>query len=102
MSSGIPYKLLKEIFHTEINYRLNLEFTQSNKEHRKQKIKNIKNLLLFFCLFALSRAPPTAHGGSQARGLIGALTTGLRHSHNNTGSKLRLRPTPQLTAILNP
>ena len=40
-----------------------------------------------------------AFGGSQAKGLIGALATGLRHSHHSSaGSELRLRPTPQLTA----
>jgi len=60
----------------------------------------------FFCLFfvvvvvvvAISWAAPAAYGGSQARGLIGAVATGLRQSHSNTGSKPRLQPTPQLTA----
>ena len=33
---------------------------------------------IYFCLF---RALPTAYGGSQARGLIGAIATGLHHSH---------------------
>ena len=31
----------------------------------------------FFCLFAFSRAAPEAYGGSQAKGLIGAVATGL-------------------------
>ena len=31
------------------------------------------NFILFFCLFAFSRATPTAYGGSQAGGLIGAV-----------------------------
>ena len=53
----------------------------------------------FFCLFfAFSWAAPTAHGGSQARGPIGAVATSLRQSHSNTGSEPRLQPTPQLTA----
>ena len=45
-----------------------------------------------------------AYGGSQARGPIGAVATGLHHSHSNARSKLNLRPTLQLTAtpILNP
>ena len=30
-----------------------------------------------FCVFAVSRAAPAAYGGSQARGLIGAVATGL-------------------------
>jgi len=58
---------------------------------------------LFFCLLsfvvvAISWAAPAAYGGSQARGLIGAVATGLRQSHSNTGSELRLQPTPQFTA----
>jgi len=47
----------------------------------------------FFLLFLW--AAPTAYGGSQARGLIGAVATGLRQSHSNAGSE----PTPQLTAM---
>ena len=40
----------------------------------------------FVCvyLFCPFRAIPTAYGGSQARGLIGAVVTGLHHSHSNT------------------
>ena len=54
---------------------------------------------LFFCLF---KATPTAHGGSQARGLIRATAAGLHHSHSNSGSELCLQPTPQLTASPDP
>ena len=60
------------------------------------------NLNFFFCLFAISWAAPEAYGGSQARGLIGAAAAGLRQSHSNTGSQPSLRPTPQLTATLDP
>ena len=42
-----------------------------------------------------------AYGGSQARGRIGAVATGLRQSHSNAGSEPRLQPTPQLTATLD-
>ena len=54
-----------------------------------------------FCFF---RTALRAYGGSQARGLIGAVAAGLHHSHNNARSELHLRPTPKLTAmpILNP
>ena len=52
----------------------------------------------FFCLLVFSRAAPEAYGGSQARGIIGALATSLRQSHSNAGSDPRLQPTPQLTA----
>ena len=41
------------------------------------------------------RATPAACGGSQARGQIGALATGLRHSHSNARSEPRLQPTTQ-------
>ena len=58
---------------------------------------------LFVCLFVLPfRASPTAYGGSQARGRIGAVAAGLRQSHSNTGPEPRLQPTPQLTATLDP
>ena len=53
---------------------------------------------IFWRLFAISWAALTAYGGSQARGLIGAVATGLRQSHSNAVSEPRLRPTPQLTA----
>ena len=39
-----------------------------------------------------------AYGGSQARGPIRAVAAGLRLSHSNAGSELRLQLTPQLTA----
>ena len=58
--------------------------------------------IFIFCLFAFSRAAPAAYGSSQARGPIGAVATGLCHSHSNTGSEPSLQPTPQLTATLNP
>ena len=42
----------------------------------------------FFCLFL--RAAPAAYGGSQARGLIGVVTAGLRLSHSTSGFKPHL------------
>ena len=59
---------------------------------------------LSFCLFAFSTAAPTAYGGSQARGLIRAVASGLCLSHSNVGSvgsKLHLRPIAQLRATLD-
>ena len=55
----------------------------------------------FFCLFAFSRASSAAYGGSQARGLVGAVAAGLHHSHShsNAGSEPRLRLIPQLMAM---
>ena len=45
---------------------------------------------------------PAAFGGSQAKGQIGAVATGLRHGHINARSEPHLPPTPQLTAMLDP
>ena len=57
---------------------------------------------VFFVFLPFSRATPAAYGGSQARGLIGAVATSLHHSHSNAGSKPSLQPTPQLTTTLDP
>ena len=43
--------------------------------------------LFLVCFF---RATPVAYGISQARGGIGAVASGLHHSHSNMGSKPRL------------
>ena len=72
------------------------------------KVKNLKifqivmNFICIFCLFAFSRAAPMAYGGSQGRGLIGAVAAGLHQSHSSEGSELPLRPTPQLMATPDP
>ena len=50
----------------------------------------------------LFRATPTPYRSSQARGQIGAAAASLLHSHSNSGSKPRLQPTPQLTAMPDP
>ena len=57
------------------------------------------DFFFFFCFF---RAAPTAFGGLQARGLVGAVATGLHHGHSNASSQLRLRSTPQLMATRDP
>ena len=44
-------------------------------------------LFIFLVFFAISWATPTACRGSQARGPIGAVATGLCQSHSNAGSK---------------
>ena len=56
----------------------------------------------FFFDFYLFRAVPLAYGGCQARGLVEAVATGLRHSHSNARSEPRLRLIPQLTAMPDP
>ena len=56
-------------------------------------------IVLSFCHY---RGAFAAYGGSQARGLIGAVAASLRQSHSNVGSEPRLQPTPQLTATPDP
>ena len=54
---------------------------------------NLKNFLIFIYLFIFglflpfSRAAPEAYGGSQARGLVGPIATGLHQSCSNMGSE---------------
>ena len=60
------------------------------------------SFFLCVCLFAISWAAPAAYGGSQARGLIGAVATGLHQSHSNMGSEPHLQLTAQLTAAPDP
>ena len=54
---------------------------------------------LSFCPF---RVAPAAYGGSQARGLIGAIAAGLQHSHSNERPDLSLQAAPQLRAMPDP
>ena len=46
-------------------------------------------IYLFFWIF---RAAPVAYGNSQARGRIGAASSGLCHSHSNAGFEPHLQP----------
>ena len=68
--------------------------------------KNFANKLSIFIylvnLFLPFRAVPKAHGGSQARGRMGAVAASLYHSHSSGGAKPCLRPTPQLMAMPDP
>ena len=64
----------------------------------KQIAFNLIQFIYLVFFFAISWAAPAAYGGSQARGWIGAVATGLRQSHSNAGSEPHLQPTPQLTA----
>ena len=55
-----------------------------------------------FCLFAFSRAPPAAYGGSQARGLIRAVAAKPMSEPQQRGIRAVVQSTPQVTAMLDP
>jgi len=60
-------------------------------------------VFIFIFVFLPFLGPLPRHmGGSQARGLIGAIAASLHQSHSNKGSEPHLRPTPQLTAMPDP
>ena len=54
------------------------------------KIETVLNFFPFFFFWSFFRATPAAYRGSQARGQIGAVATGLRHSHRSAESELCL------------
>ena len=58
----------------------------------------------YYYYFVFSRAVPVAYGGSQARGLIGAVAAGLHHSHSSAGSEhvFDLHHSSWQSQILNP
>ena len=58
--------------------------------------------LFFFVFLPFLGLLPMAYGGFQARGLIGAVATGLHYSQSNTRSEPYLQPIPQLTETLDP
>ena len=51
---------------------------------------NRNSFFFFFVFLPFLGSVPVALGGSQARGLIRGVAAGLRQSHSNVGSKLRL------------
>ena len=68
------------------------------------QIPSFALFILFYLFILLFRAAPTAYGGSQARGPIGAAAASLHHSHGNAGSEPPLQAPLQLKTmlILNP
>ena len=47
-------------------------------------------------------AVAAAYGSSLAKGQIGAVAAGLRHSHSNSGSELYVWPKLQIAEMLDP
>ena len=69
--------------------RFLVDFLKPTRVKCKSKIL-IFIYFIFICLFAFSRVIHAAHGGSQARGGIGAVATDLCRSHSNAGSEPHL------------
>ena len=68
--------------------------TQTGNQSGKLPLKRCyfgKSVYLsdFFCVCPF-RAVPAAYGGSQARGPIGVVVAGLRHSHSKAGFERHL------------
>ena len=101
ISKGQSYLLTVNIL--KAGYKVHGLFLVKSQSLEEYLIHNKHFIIyLFICLFAFSRATPAAYGASQARSPIGAIATGLRQSHSNTGSEPRPRPTPQLMATSDP
>ena len=63
---------------------------KQNNRSDKSQMDTLIYFYLFIIFFCLFRATPMPYEGSQARGLIGAVVTGLRQSHSNAGSEPHL------------
>ena len=70
------------------------------QKYQERSMMYVYLIYLFICLFF--RAAPAACGGSQARGRIRPVAARLHQSHSSAGCQPHLRPTPQLTAMLDP
>ena len=93
-----------EATHMPINwqmYKENVVYNGILLSYKKERNATFLFLFLFFCLF---RAAPMAYGGFQARGLIGAVATGLYHSQatSDLSHVCDLHHSSQQRQILNP
>ena len=67
--------------------RLTREILDSDGiQPHKAETATKKATQIFFFFFCLFRAAPLAYGGSQARGPVGAVASGLYQSHSNARS----------------
>ena len=78
--------------------RTQASFTSSSPNYVAFHLPMNYSGLFFFIIVFIFRAAPSAYGGSQARGPIGAAVASLHPTYSNMGSELCLRPIPQLIA----
>ena len=71
-------------------------------ESDKSKYSSENYYYYYFVFLSFLGPALAAYGGSQARGLIRAVATGLHQSYNNARSEPHLRPIPQLMATPDP
>ena len=100
LNSNKNFQILESIFwniHYSVNTWLLFKLIKTSQHY---SILFIYSQVIFFV--CVSRAAPAAFEGSQARGRIRAIATGLHHSHSNAGSEPHLWPTVQLRATRDP
>ena len=106
LSQVTGYSSLCYIAGHSLNFIINPKFCHHQTYGNLIYMGNSQNLLFiyfyFILFFGLFRAAPASYGGSQARGQIEAVATGLPHSHGIARSEPCLQPTPQLAATLDP
>ena len=76
--------------------------TKSRFEPRLCPINLYAIYIYIYIFFFFFLATPATYGGSQARGPIRAIATGLNHSQSSAESKMHLWPTPQFMATPDP
>ena len=100
--SSIPHPKLYTCFFLTLGKEFLTNYFQRAQTYDQCFIVEIYfYLFTYFCLLTY-RATLMAYGGSQPRGLIGAVATSLYQSHSKARSEPRLQPTPQLRATPDP
>ena len=99
---AVPIMSISEV--SGINYRMQKNLKHMHDLEKKAHTEKInKNqMCMMMMIFFFFRALHSAYGSSQARSQIRAIDASLCHSHSNARSEPRLRPTPQLTSMLDP
>ena len=97
--TNVSIILIQRLLEKESSLTLRIRCTQRvltvNVSHSNQANS-------FFVVVVFFRAALKAYKGSQVRSRIGAVATGLYHSHSDARCKPLRQPTPQLMAMLDP